>query len=563
MDPLRRALATISASFKKLTGTQVLAIGSIAVVLLMTLFIVSLYAGKSEMVALFPGQPADQQARALQFVQDRGIEHRQEGSEVMVPRGMRPVLLAQMAESGAMPADSKVMFDNLIDRQSWTQSQQQNALLATIALQNELSGIIGKMSGVRTARVIINKREKKSLGQPNTADSATVTVFPTRALDQNSVDAMAHLLAGATGIDITHVRVIDGVSNRQFSASEEGVMTASTYLEYVGAVESRKQRQLHDMLSAYIPGVIVSVHAQVDVTRRRTERNAVLPDGKGSGTLLVSEQSKTRQDTEPSSGGEPGPRSNTRADISGGAEGGAAGSSENTSDTQFQAQFGRETSVVEDPRGNPTKINAVVNVPRPYFASLWKSSQPAAAGAGNAGAPAAEPTDDQLKPIIDAESARIKRDVELQIDTSAGTDTQRGEVQVSMIPTMPEIAGALAQPASVMGVPMGSVVMNDAIKTLGLGGLAVVALGMVVFTALKSSKREPLPSAAELVGVPPALESNADLIGEAVEADSVLAGVELSDDEMKGRKMMEQVEELVKERPDEAARLLGRWIAGT
>lgn len=561
MEPLRRALATIGQALTKLTKTQLLLIGAVVVCLMMTLFIVSLYAGTREMVALMPGQPADQQARALQFVQDRGIEHDSKNGEVMVPRGMRPVIIAQMADSGTMPADSKVLFDNLIEKQSWTLSQRQNQQLEIVAVQNELANIIGKMSGIRSARVILNLPEKRSLGQTSMQPSAIATVFPAKALDQNTVDAIAHLVAGSRGIDVAHVRVIDGASNRQFSAASEDSMSSTTYLEYVAAVEARKQRQLQDMLSSYIQGVIVSVHAQVDVTRRRTEKKSILPDGKGSATLLTSEQSKTRQDMQASEGGEPGPRSNTRADISAGG-GGATGSTENTADSQFQAEFGRETLIVEDPRGNPTKINAVVNIPRAYFVSVWRSTQPAPAE-GAAQTPA-DPTEDQIKAIIDSETARIQREVELQIDTSAASETQRGEVQVSMIPGLPEAAGAGAlAPASIMGIPTGTLAMEDAVKTLGLGGMALVALGMVVFTALKAGKREKLPTAEELVGVPPALQGEADVIGEAVEADSVLQGIELTDDEMKGRKMMEQVEDMVKEKPEDAARLLGRWISGT
>lgn len=560
MEPLRRALATIGQALNKLTRTQVLLVCTVAVCLVMVLFIVSLYTSKREMVALMPGQPADQQARALQFVQDKGVDHDQQNGEIMVPRGMRPVILAQMADSGSMPTDSKVLFDNLIEKQSWTLSQRQNQQLEIVAVQNELANIIGKMNGIRSARVILNLPEKRSLGQTALQPSAIATVFPAKALDQNTVDAIAHLVAGSRGIDIAHVRVIDGSSNRQFSAGDDSVMSASTYLEYVSAVEMRKQRQLQDMLASYIPGVIVSVHAQVDVTRRRTEKKSILPEGKGSATLLTSEQSKTRQDMQAVDGGEPGPRSNTRADISGGG-GGGAGSSENTSDSQFQAEFGRETLIVEDPRGNPTKVNAVVNIPRPYFVSVWRSTQAAPA---DGTAPATEPTEDQLKTVIESETARIKRDVELQIDTSAGIETQRGEVQVSMIPSLPEMAstGAIA-PASIMGLPTGTLALDDAIKTLGLGGMALIALGMLVVTALKAGKRERLPSAQELVGVPPALAGEADVIGEAVEADSVLQGIELSDEEMKSRKMMEQVEDMVKEKPEDAARLLGRWITGT
>lgn len=575
MDALRRAFSSIGTTLSRLDASQKLLIGAIAIILAMTLFLVQLYSGQRDMVPLMPGEPADRQAIALQFVQDNGIDHDQEGGQVLVPRGERRLLLARMADASVLPGDSRVLFDNLIEKQSWTLSQRQNQQLEIVAVQNELAAIIGKMKGIRSASIILNLPEKRGLGQPSAAPSATATVFPETALDQNTVDAIAQLVAGARGINPASVRVIDGTSNRQLRARDEENMSASTYLEYVAAIESRKQRQIHDMLSAYIPGVIVSVHAQVDVTRRRTERNAILPEGKGSASMLKNEETTQSTERMASSGGEPGARSNTREDISG-VGAGAGGSSQTTSTSEFDPQFGREHTIVEDPRGNPTKINAVVNIPRTYFTTLWKSQSAAggaagdaAAGAGGAGgvgggqAGAAEPTDEQLKPIIEAETTRIRREVELQIDTSAGDQTIKGEVQVSMVPVVESLTPAAAGASAVLGVPMGTIAMEGAIKTIALGGLAVVALGMVVFTALKSTKREPLPSAEELVGAPPQLSGDADLIGEAIEADSVLQGLELSDEEMKSRKLEEQVTDLVEDKPEDAARVLGRWIAGT
>jgi flagellar M-ring protein FliF len=571
MEPLKRALASIGAALSRLDATQKLLIGAVVVILAMVLFLVQVWTGTADLVPLLPGQPAERQARALQFVQDNDVQFEQKAGEVMVPRGQRQILLARMADASALPDDSRILFDNLIDKQSWTLSQRQNYQLEVVAVQNELASIISKMNGIQSARVIMNIPEKRTMGQPASQPSAIATIFPTKPVDQSTIDAIAHLVAGARGIDVQHVRVIDGATNRQFRAGDEQGMTAATYLEYVGVVEQRKQRQLYDMLSSYIPGVIVSVHAQVDVTRRRTERKTVLPEGKGSATMLVQEQNDSREDREASSGGEPGARSNTREDIALGGGGGQS-STEAKADSKFEAEFGREVSVVEDPRGQPTKINAVVNIPRPYFVQVWRASQPAAGAAGAAGAGAApadggaagaaDPTEEQIKAVVDAEVARIKGEVELQIDTSAGADTIKGEVQVSMIPAPMDLPTAPAS-ASMLGVPVGGAEMGGLVKTIALGGLAVVALGMVVMTAMRASKREALPTAEELVGLPPQLANNADLVGEAMEADSVLQGLELSDDEMKTRKMMEQVTDLVTEKPDEAARLLGRWIAGT
>lgn len=568
MESLRRALAVVSAAMAKLTMSQRLLIGAVGVVLAMTLFLVQLYTSTPALVPLLgAGVPADEQQRAVTFLRTSGIEHTvSETGEVMVAPGRVTGILAQMAEAGAMPSDTTVLFDSLIDKQSWVLSQRQNQQLETIAVQNELSAIIGKMTGVRSARVILNLPERRSLGQPATVPTASVTVFPTAPLKQDTVDAIAQLVAGARGIDASRVRVIDGATNRQFRARDESSLNAGSYLEYVAAIEDRKQAQIYDMLSSYIPGVVVAVHAQVDLTSRRRETSQVLPEGKGSVSFLVSEESTERQDREASQGGEPGPRSNTREDISGAGGAGGATSTETKTDTQFRPEAGRQVEVVNDPRGNPTKINAVVNVPRGYFVEMWRSRRPAQDAAAPAGGDTAapEPPEGELKPLIDEEVARIRRDVELQIDTAAGADTVKGEVQVSMIPVMALLAApAAAGAGGFLGVPAGSPAMEGLIRTVALGALTLVAMGLVVMTAMRASRRESLPSAAELVGVPPALESTGDLVGEAAEADSVLQGIELSDDEMKHRKMMEQVAEMVQEKPDDAARLLGRWITGT
>ncbi|PKL33885.1 MAG: hypothetical protein CVV40_00280 [Planctomycetes bacterium HGW-Planctomycetes-2] len=562
MQRLRQTFATVSAASQRLTVSQKLLIGTVAILMVMTLFLIQVYTGGRESVSLLPGKSPEEQAAAAAFLRTRNVPFTSAPSgEVQVPAGQEDMLRAQMAEGNVLTGDNRVLFDNLIGKQSWTMSQQQNAMMETIAVQNELAKIIANMSGVRSASVILNLPQRRGLGQPRTAPSASATVFPTRPLSQETVDTIAHLVASSRGIDPAAVRVIDGLTNRQFKARDEDSFVGGAYLEYVAKLEERKRAQLVDMLSPYIPGVIVTVHAQVDLTRRRITTDNVFPEGKGSGSILVSEQSTERDDRQPSSGGEPGVRSNTGADIAG--LGGPQGSvsKETRSDSQFQTKFGGSTEIKEDPRGNPTKINAVVNIPRSYFVEVWRTLQPAPAQGGDK---PAEPGEADLQPIIVSETARIKAEVETQIDTSAGADTFKGEVQVSMIPMIVAAIGpgGAAGPdnASALSIPMGGLAMTGMVKTAALGGVALLALGLVVMTAMRATRRETLPTAAELVGLPPALDGASDLVGEAGEADSVLQGLELTDDEMRHRKMMEQVSELVGEKPSEAARILGRWM---
>lgn len=565
MGQLRRAVAVIVMTFSKLTMSQRLLIASVAVVLVMTLFLVQQYTGRSEYVPLLEGYGAEDQQAAIQFLQASQYEYAAAAGAAMVQPSQKREILAAMAQQTKLPSNTRLLFDSLIDKQSWTLSQRQNTQLETIAVQNELAAVIANMKGVRSAKVILNLPDRRALGQPSTEPSASATVFGTMPLDQSTVDAVAHLLASSRGIDVRRVRVIDGVTNRQHRARDEGMMAASTYLEFVAAVEDRKQHQLQSMLSAYIPGVIVTVHAQVDVTRRQRTTKNVLPDGKGSATLLTSEQTSDSQSSEGSSGGgEPGPRSNVGQDIAGLGGSGGPTMKEATGETKFAHEFGLNTETIDDPRGNPTKINAVVNIPRGYFVEAWRKRQPAAQPGAAPATEAADPSDTDLTEVLQSETTRIKREVLLQIDTSAGSDTLAGEVEVSMIPTAlaGEGAGAPAEASSLMGISGGPLAMEGLAKTAGLGVLALAALGLVAVTAVKATKREPLPTAEELVGLPPALETNADLIGEAGEADSVLQGIELDDEEMKRRKMHEQVSDLVKEKPQDAAALVGKWITG-
>lgn len=563
MDQLRRVLNTIQVSLSKLTTTQQLLIGSLVIVMLMTLFVVKQYAGKPELVPLLPGATEQDQEAALRFLQTSNYPYETGIGGVRVPARMQRTIVAQLAQQGGLPSDNTTLFDNLIDKQSWTMSQQQNQQLATIAVQNELNRIISNFKGIRTANVILNLPERRSLGSPATEPTASATVFPVGSLDQATVDSIASLVASSRGIAIERVRVIDGANNRQWKPKSTNELTATNALELLVAIEERKRNQLYELLSSYIKGVVVTVTAQVDVKQVRRVTDSVLQEGRGSWNPVTRETSREMADGQPRVGGEPGARSNNGADIAGFSFTGAQSFSESTADAEYQPMPGRESETIFDPRGNATKINAVVNIPRSYFVRVWQIQQ--GDDARDESGALRPPNETELEPIRIAEIERIRRDVEKLIDTSASVDAVQGEVEVSMIPELIlETDAVLTAGASMFG--LGGVDLGGyeaIVKTIGLGLFALVAMALLVMTAMRASKREPLPSAQELVGVPPALQSDSDLVGEAIEADSQLEGLELTDDEMRYRKLLEQVSDLINERPGDAAGMVGKWIANT
>ena len=565
MGQLKRVLETIRAQYAQLGVTQKLLFASLAVVMLMTLFLVQQYTSEPAMIPLLPKAAAEEQASAAQFLRARGHRHQiAADGEVLVPPGSQFLVLAEMTNSGALPQDMSSVFDEMIEKQSWQLNSTQTHQIEVVTVQKGLEQIIMRMPGVRSATVILDIPQKKHFGEPRQSASAVATVFTDSGLDQRFADTIAHLVSGSrSGLPVERVRVIDGTSKRRFRATMEDELGSVTYLEQMLAIERQKQSRIYDMLS-YIHGVIVTVHVQVDNTRRTRQDKTVKPEGAGSVSILTGERSTSSEHTEAERGGEPGLRSNVQEDITRGNGAEASRSVERTEDTEFEPEFGVAHENVVDPRGYPTKINAVVNIPRSYFVRKWQSQQAGAANPPDPQAEAPVPTDADLQTVVDAETARIVEEVRLQIDTSAAQGGEEGEVRVSMIPEVLGLDGGVAAAGGgLLGtIAGGDVTVSGLVKTAVLGLLALVSLGLMVLTASKASRKTKLPTVEELVGLPPALQDDQDLVGEAVEAENVMSAVELSDDQLVLSKMHEQVQDLVQQNPDMAAKLVGRWIRG-
>ena len=57
-----------------------------------------------------------------------------------------------------------------------------------------------------------------------------------------------------------------------------------------------------------------------------------------------------------------------------------------------------------------------------------------------------------------------------------------------------------------------------------------------------------------------ALEAHNEIVGEADETETAMAGIEVGDEEIRSQKMLEQVKELVGQDAQAGAQLLNRWI---
>ncbi len=576
MDQLRRVLATIVKHLGQMGTTQKLLVGSLAVIVFMTLFVVAQYTGRADMTPLLPGVPAAEQQAVMPVLRNAGFKVEDRSGMIYVADSDRSNAQAALAESGRMPVDTSLMFKNILDRQSWQMSRQQNDQLFTIALQNELAGVISHFAGVERATVIIDAPERQGLGAavPRPTASATVFMKGGGSLEQAQVDAIAHLIAGArAGLKAENVRVIDGTSGRQRKPTGDGEALPTTYLEQQARVENQMQAKLMELF-AYIPGRIIAVTAQVDVTRSSHTTTSFLEKGTGTVALPRRTNETTNTSNELSPSAEPGLNSNVTADINRGRAAGGARTEQTTLEKEMENRVGSKTEEVFDPKGMPTMVAVSLNVPRAYVAGLIKREK---AGA-EAGADAGEPTETEIVdkftrdvkpglvqmilPHVRALSAEASRTA----DPGSLAKMLEAQIAVGLIPLelgpMNGYGPGGAGDAGGRGVlGTGLALGGGMIEKVVIGALAVLSLGMMIVMVRRSARNADLPSAEELVGVPPKLETPSDLMGEAEETDTPMAGIEVGEDQAAANKMLEQVGDMVKTSPESAAKLINRWIA--
>ncbi|MGE3106836.1 MAG: hypothetical protein AB7G11_05105 [Phycisphaerales bacterium] len=566
MERIRRLLQTIGAQLGKLSPTHKLLIGSLVVVALMALFLVSQYAGSPKMIELLPGASADAISRARVYLETAQLPYKDVNGKLSVPAERHMSILAALGEAGKLPDDASVTFRNYIEKQNWMNPKSENDRIFNTALENTLALVIKNFRGIESATVVIDAPEQRGIGASFRKPTASVIVF-TRggaALGQSTVDAIAATVSSAkSGLDPRNVNVTDGTTGRRFAARNDDDLAASSYMEHMAKFEEYVQSKIANHL-AYIRGVSIAVSAQVDVRKTTSHNRTVKPKGAGSETLLSKETSTTSSTSQPSSGGEPGIGANISLDINT-AGGAGAASKDDNSETAFESSFGFKDDQVVDPRGMPTKINATIGVPRDYVAALWEQAQGQSAGGKS-------PSDADLQPIFDAEKTRLEKAIAplIETDAPAGSPADQtfkaGSVVVSMIPVAG--LGGVSVPGGGTGggadgaglLGGGTLALSGWVKQAVLGVLALLAMGMMVMMTRKAGKPAELPTAEEIVGVPPALANANDLVGEAEESETAMLGIEVDDDELKVKKMLDQVGDLVKSKPSEAAALFTRWV---
>jgi len=317
MEMVQRIFSPLKRQFGLLTVTHKLFMGSIFVILAMTLFIVSQYAGKATMQELLPGATPAELDAADAYLGEIGIPTERKNNKLLVPLAQKQQALIRLAESNRLPNDKAILFENILLKPSWTNSRQQNEQLYNNALQNELGLRIADFKGIKSAKVFLDIPDSMGFGQIQRKPSASATVLTDNGneVPQSTVDAIAQFISGSkAGLTSDRVRIIDASNGKQRKALSEEESLPTTYIEHAARVEAQTRNKVQELLS-YIPGVVVAVTAHVDVTRSKAEVRTHLPEKQGTIALRRKESETSNSSTQASASAEPGFGANQTADI--------------------------------------------------------------------------------------------------------------------------------------------------------------------------------------------------------------------------------------------------------
>lgn len=539
---LSRYWTQIRAQLVQMPANTKLLIGSLVVILLLAGYLIVQYTASPQMVPItsFAG---DRQAEVAARLKQAGIKVETESGQLLVPADQQIEALSLMESGGLLAPDtSKAIDDMLLKSSPWDPSAK-TTMAFLQAKQKFLAQVIAKMKGVRAADVVISMPERTGFGSTHRNPSASVSVVMQGGsrMDKPLVDAIAGLIGGAVAeMSPRDVVVIDAAGGRAHRVADAEEASSDAMIANIAQLEARYNQKINDVLR-YIPGVIVAVSVRTDtVSQQETEAYKYKET-----EPLESERTKTTETTDSRPGGESGIRSNVGADVNAASKAGSSSKTEDT-ETRYRELPLTERTKTRKVGQTPQEVNVTVNIPRNYFVSLFKHGK----------ADAADPDDAALQPIVDAQLTQIKKQVEPLIKTEANA----GTVITSMIldaSTMLALAGSAGGGG---GGGITSLVSADWFQPAILTALAVVSIGIMMMMARKATKIAPLPSPEELAGVPPQINAEEELLGEVVESEPAMTGVELDEQEVQNRKVAQQINELITKFPGDAANLFRRWI---
>jgi flagellar M-ring protein FliF len=267
---------------KALGPARIVAMAAVAVGMLGLLAVLSLRGGNEHMTLLYSELDNREAAQIADVLERQHIPHQvgSEGTEILVPADQVAHARLLLAHDG-LPSGGSIGYEIFDRGDGLINSQFQQTINQTRALEGELSRSIRAINGVRAARVhlVLPKREPFARTQQDAQASVLITMAGAGRLDREGVQSILNLVAAAVpGLRAQNIAVIDSHGDLLARAGDAaGVdLAAARAEEAKRSAEVRLSRAVEDMLERTLgPGRVraeANVELDFDQVHETTEK---------------------------------------------------------------------------------------------------------------------------------------------------------------------------------------------------------------------------------------------------------------------------------------------------
>jgi flagellar M-ring protein FliF len=532
---------------------RTLAMVGVGVVAVVIAAMTYLYVGRGpEYKTLFSNLSADDATAVTQRLKDDKVPYTlsSDGKTVSVPAANLGDERVAIAGSGVMKGGSTGY--ELFDRTSFGQTQFQETLNKTRAIEGELERTISGLDPVESARVHIAAPDDTlySSTQAPTTASIAIKEKAGQSLSADQVKGITLLVANAVeNLKPENVTLINQDGQVLLPAAGTGASADASGGDGVDALkmtqeqlvakqryETNLQQNIQSMLDETLgkKRAIARVSTKMDFDANAVDSKTYAPSGTALSTQSKRESYTGTQPQRQAAIGVPGTTSNigTYQGVQTNQTAGKYNKSENTNNFDVSEQNVKHV----DAPGKVTQTSVAVLV----------DSAPAVAS--NGPGPAATPYVTTAANVLQIRNTVI---------AAAGLNLAQGDqVSVEAVPFNPEVSapengGPVA--TTVLGIPLWVL--------LALGGVAVLALlGMLAARSRRGSSWQPgsdLPSFdSSLAEELPPFEEHPMLDGAPGIASPIRSAADLTREQM-----IEYVTTVAQENPDSIAKLVKLWLA--
>ncbi len=276
MDFLNKALAQLTAAFRSMTPAgRIITTVLLAVLVISTAYLFNhpLTVGKGY---LFGGDavPATQlPAIEAAFGKKNLTDYELQGNRIRVPQGKQALYMAALADAGALPHNFLDSLKNSLDSGGPFVDRKKREELIKVALQDELSKIIGQMNGIERATVLYNVEMPQGFNAKKEI-TASVTVKPVgnQTLNPDQVQMIRQAVGPAIGAAPESIAIVD-INGRAYpgGSADSANNSQDRYLSTKHQYEREYADSIRQSLLSFVKSAVVTVNVELHPEVEETE----------------------------------------------------------------------------------------------------------------------------------------------------------------------------------------------------------------------------------------------------------------------------------------------------